>query len=69
MNPKKSNKTIKDFYAEELLSDPYSKPNLQDISSQSDPQAYTEAMKETKDQKEQKKQFFERLRQKLTRGE
>lgn len=66
---KTSKKTIKDFYKESLLEDPYKDPNFSDINSESDPQAYVEAIKETKDAKNQKKAFFDRLLQKINRGE
>ena len=53
-----SKKTIKDFYKESLLEDPYKDPNFSDINSKSDPQAYVKAIKETKDAKNQKESIF-----------
>jgi hypothetical protein len=61
---KRSKKTLKDYYEEDLLADPYKDVSLSDIGTAEDPEAMQEAVKKQKKQKA----YFERLKSKLDRG-
>ena len=59
----KSKKTLKDYYEEDLTSDPYKEVSLADMAESEDPEAMNEAVKQQK----KARGYFDRLKSKLER--
>lgn len=58
---RKSKKSIKDLYKEDLTSNPYKEVSLSDMAEAEDPEAMGEAVKEQK----KTRGYFDRLKSKL----
>lgn len=61
----KSVKTRKELLKKDMLSDPYKKYSLRDVMSEENPDDMSEAINETKSDREKTKARFERLKAKL----
>jgi hypothetical protein len=60
----KSNKSLKELYADDLVSDPYREVSLADMAESEDPEAMQKAVVEQKKQRS----YFDRLKSKLERN-
>jgi hypothetical protein len=58
---RKSKKSLKDFYEEDLASNPYKEVSLADMAESEDPEAMNQAVKQQK----KARGYFDRLKSKL----